>query len=598
MRIFDVPVGQPFPTAFAGFRTALAALDEYGFPVRKSLLGEYPAEAAVLMPAWCGPDHAATITALALTPSERRLHPESEQTFRTLHAAADCVAGALADGGVGLRLVGAGALDVPSVRGLLRLVELVRWRGLGDRVQLTGFARRSALSAYLAERGYPSPEPDQLLARLGGARDEPRAAAPDAAGSPVDTVEQRHFAMMTDEQTASLDRVALAVEVARHGFFQSDLEVMAYAALTGLRLCRPGQAVDGAAITGALRGLGIASSWLDAVEFEVGVLRTAVDVRAFFHKVLGIVRSFRRQNEQALDAFAAVADDEAVSPELRAQAMLYRALTTVKMMRNPVAGRDEAERGLALLDGAGDGDTVERERGWLHNVRALCAFSEGRYGGATRDEKAALNRVAGRSDASSLHLKINLVSNISVLQERAGRPEAALRTWERFANVGNAWDTIFRKHHSYRLAGLALATGDRDRAADRFADSLSACQELDDVFHRAAIGMELGGLALDRPVGGPVDAVAVEHFAGAAEAAQRLGDPYQYALAQVGLALAADRTPGREALTGLCDALTYPRQAARLRDAVEAGDRSALSALIPRPRTKLNRPFDHINLHL
>jgi len=571
----ELCLGQAYPVAFSGFRTVLEALDDHGLTIRQRLLARYPAEATVLTPQWCDAD-GATIASVALTPSERRLHPESEQTFRVLQAAADIVIMALSDHRVPIRLRAAGAADVPSIRGLMRLVEIARFRGLADLITISGLADRSLLSQTLIGQGFEPPEATQLADRLTLAEDTDGHPLPDPPGSGL-------LPRLRDEQADAADRIAIAVEAGRQGFFQSDLEVMAFAALTGLRLCPPDQHIDGVTIADTQRRLGLTSSWTEAVEFEAGVMRGAADVRAFFRKLLGIVRSFRRQNPQAIDEFTKIAEDESVSVELRAQAMLYRALTKVKMMRNPAAGRSEAEQGLSLLDKADTSDTVERERGWLYNVRALCAFSEHDYGNATKDEKAALACVAGKSDTSSLHLKINLVSNISVLQERAGRPAAALNTWERFRNVGTAWDTIFRKHHSYRTAGLALAAGDAERAVEGYSDSLAACDTLDDAFHRAAIGLELGALR---------DPAA--HYRAAIDHANQLGDPYQHALAEAGLALAEGRVPVETERARL--SLTYPRQAGELCAAMQSGDPQRIGALLPKPRTKLNRPFDHINL--
>jgi hypothetical protein len=354
---------------------------------------------------------------------------------------------------------------------------------------------------------------------------------------------------------------------------------MAVAALTGTRLCETVQHIDGPAIVERLTRHGIRSAFAEAMEFEIGILRGTADVRAFFHKVLGIVHSFRRQNEQATAQFERIADDEDVSVEVRAQAVLYSALTRVKMVRDPAAGRTKADEGLALLDRENaSSPQAQRERGWLLNVRALCWFRERELGAATRDEKAALRCVEGHSDSSSVHLKINLISNISVLQERAGRPEAALRTWERFSNVGTGWDIVFRKHHAYRTGGLALVAGDRDRAQAAFEDAMRACGELDDVFHQTAIGLELGQFEL------------------AARAADTLGDPYQYALARTGMALAAGTKPCLDAGKQAKLSCTYPDNADRLAAAIESGEQQRLRALLPTPRTKLNRPFDHVDL--
>lgn len=42
--------------------------------------------------------------------------------------------------------------------------------------------------------------------------------------------------------------------------------------------------------------------------------------------------------------------------------------------------------------------------------------------------------------------------------------------------------------------------------------------------------------------------------------------------------------------------MTRPAAGADLAAAITAGDRERLGSLLPKPRTKLNRPFDHVNL--
>lgn len=598
-REVEAHLADDYPVAFTGVRRVLSAIERAGVRVADRLIEHYPAEASVLLPSDRLPGHSPSLSSVALTPSERRLHPESEQVFRTLAAAADVTVAAIAEHHLSLHLLAAGATDVPSVRGLLRLVELARWRGVDDLLTLSGLDRRSGLAAALDAENVRSPEAEQLAKRIGapglarvvGATAD-SAVVPPGEKAAAQCPEERLLALMRADTEAPTDRIAAAVESIRRGFFRSDLEVMAYAAVTGRDLCRPDLAIDGTGISDALARCGADPDLTDAMEFEVGVMRGTADVRAFFHKILGVVHSFRRQNEQALHWFAHINGDPQVSVELRAQASLYRALTLVKMLKDPASARQEADSALALLRESGvEADTVDRERGWLYNVRALCAFVAKDYRAAMADERAALRCVAGKTDSSSLHLKINLVSNISVLQERGGDPRAALRTWERFSNVGTGWDLIFRKHHSYRRGGLALATGDHETAVAAFEDALDAAARLHDLLHQMVISLELGGLSLRRNAGS-----AAGHYRAALAAADRFGCPYHRALGEVGLALAGGGLP--DAATGkrARRTLTYQRAARTLQAAIEDGDQDRLRELLPYPRTKLNRPFDHVNL--
>ncbi|MFD7659304.1 hypothetical protein ACFV4N_35465 [Actinosynnema sp. NPDC059797] len=528
---------------------------------------------------------------IALSPSERRLHPESEQLFRILDTSTAAIGGVLVEEDFRLDVHDVGACDPATLRGLVRLAERLAWAGAPDRLRLSGHDARSAMGARLAALGHPSPEPVRFAERIGTGR-VPDGPAPERGPAGHGSPEAELLATVFDAGAGAVDRIAHAVESIRRAFFRCDYEVMLLAALTGAELCAPGLRVDGADIDTALTAAGIRSRFADAVEFEVGLLRGSVDVRAFFTKTVGMVHSFRGLHAEALDRFLAIAHDESVSHELRAQASVYAALTRVKMMRDPRAGIAQADEGLALLDAAGaDGDQARRERGWLLNVRALGAFTEGRIRDALGDEMSALACVNDGRDSSSVHLKINLISNLSVLQERTGRYDGALATWLKYLTVGDAWGPMFTKHHAYRRGGLELAAGRPDAATAAYEDAYTAAASLDDRFHRAVIALELGTLHLETD-----RSAALDWFDTAIDAYAELADPHGQALALTGRALATARAPGPEVAAMAAGSITYPDEAAALAARVRTGDVEGLAKALPRPRTKLNRPFDHVNL--
>ncbi|MFG2751761.1 tetratricopeptide repeat protein [Streptomyces xanthophaeus] len=590
--VLDIGLSSPVPVAFDGFRAVVSALDESATKIRGRLLGATPVEAQVLMPAWESAD-ARPLSDLALSPSERRLHRESEQVFRVLDAAARAIADTLVEEDVELRLHDIGAFDVPSLRGLLRLVEHLTWRDGLRRLRLSGPTARSGLAAALAERGTPSPEAALLARRLPGLiADETAPSGAVSRVAPVASPEADLLRSVLDDGGSPVDRIAFAVESIRRGFFRADHEVMARCALVGLELATPGLPLDGTVIEEALVRTGTGSPLADAVEFEVGLLRGPADARAFFRKVLGMVHSFRGDNPQALEAFSRIVEDDAHSVELRAQAALYAALTKVKMLRDPAAGIQQAEEGMELLRRHTTGSSQERREGaWLHNVRALCFFSQGKLREALADEKEALARVADGSDSSSVHLKINLISNISVLQERAGRLDGALATWQKYTSVGSAWGPMFTKHHAYRHGGLALAAGRPEEGLTALETAHEAGVSLSDTFHRAVIATELGGLLRES-----APERAAHWYTAAARASEELADPYGHALALAGRSLAEGRTPPAALAETAASSVTRPAAGADLAAAITAGDRERLGSLLPKPRTKLNRPFDHVNL--
>jgi tetratricopeptide (TPR) repeat protein len=244
----------------------------------------------------------------------------------------------------------------------------------------------------------------------------------------------------------------------------------------------------------------------------------------------------------------------------------------------------------AVAHQSGEEDSIRRERGWWHNLRGLTLFRQGDLGAALNHEKSALECIEGLTDASSIHLRINLVSNISVLQESAGKAHQALQTWNRFENSGFGDQITFVKHHAYRSGGLRVKTGDLAAGLTDLRRSLRYCVELADDFHECEIATEIGGLLLDRGESEP----AAESYAQASAAATRLGDPYRMALSQAGIAAAQGRTLDARIGAVAAGSRTVTERAQILAEACRQG--SDPDALLPRPRTKLNRPFDLINL--
>ncbi|MGW6424854.1 hypothetical protein ACWF82_19435 [Nocardia sp. NPDC055053] len=365
---------------------------------------------------------------------------------------------------------------------------------------------------------------------------------------------------------------------------------MAIVALESLRLL-PGlsEARVATILEAAMRGSDDREA---AIEFEPGILRNASDLGAYFAKVLGIQATFRGDQTSALQWFRRMREvGEGLSPEVRAQSHLYSALTLTKRKRQLSEAVAELEAGFAVLAPvAGEPVSVRRERGWLHNLRGLTFFAEKRHKSAFAQEKQALECLADLDDASSTHLRINLYSNISVLQERSGRPELALRTWERFAGASGADSISFRKHHSYRSAGLKLLVGQSDVALADLDTVLESAKAGTDDFHECEVNLELGGLHLRRS-----DSAAAEyHFVHAEAAARRIGDPYRTAQAMAGRQTAGDSTVTTASVIEIARrSLTHSRAAAELAAELSSG-RVAVESL-PQPRTKLNRPFDLVN---
>ncbi|PPK67101.1 hypothetical protein V5P93_003440 [Actinokineospora auranticolor] len=569
--------------SYTGLRYALSALRAEG-----ATFGDLPArhgaEWAQLFPGEC-PD-APVLDDIALAASERRLHRESEQVYRVLSVAATALCAASVELDRPVLLRGAGGTDLSSLRGVMLAVERAGVTP-GARLGLVD-PRKIRIPAgphadYRHERA-------RCLRRAGvpvGVDDLEfdLAGLPDTAFPPASREGELYF-VATDPDTARVDRLAAALAYARCAFFSANWEGMAIVAKAAVGLLR---GLPDAAVPEVLARSRTADGLAEAIEFETVVLRGVDDLRAFLLKVLGIQAGFRGDQDAALGYFRAMrADAPGLSPELLAQSHLYTALTLSKRKLRLAEAVAELDQGFAAVRATdGEPDSVRRERGWLHNLRGLTLFAERRLVAAFEHEKQALACLDGLTDASSAHLRINLYSNISVLQEKADKTDSALATWEKFKQATGSANAGFGKHHSYRAGGLRLRLGDTAGALADLDNTLAGAAALTDDFHECEVRLELGTWHARQGA----TAVAGEHFELAEAAARRVGDPYRIALALAGTGAVTGRETGVAETAAL--STTHPDRAAALAGAVAAG--SAVLDLLPVPRTKLNRPFDQIN---
>jgi hypothetical protein len=540
--------------------------------------------------------NAGDLAALALSASERRLHRESEQVFRVLAVAAAAVNRGAESLRTSVALRGVGRTDLPSLRGIVRIAEYGAATGVG---RLTV----SAADAVRVLPVFPGPVDTRaervrclqaldLRVTADDLRTDPVGPLPGAAdlGGVADAV---LFAAALDPAASPADRLAAALSYCRVAFYGGNWEGIAVVAAGCLpligRLTRSDvEVLAGSAATG---GDGDDADH-GAIEFEPALLRHPGDVHAYLFKVLGVQASFRGRQDEALGYFRAMRDVEGpISVEIRSQSHLYSALILAKRQQRLPEAVGELQAGFeAVAERSGELASVRRERGWLHNLCGLTLFRQGELVGALEQEKSALACVEGGTDASSVHLRVNLVSNVSVLQESGGRLHQALLTWERFRQEGAAADPTFVKHHAYRAGALQVRSGDVDGGIPRISDSLERCDATADDFHECEIAAELGTLLLSR--GRRAD--AADHFERAGHAAKRLGDPYQMAVAAVGLASASRATVDEQiaSLAGL--SVTRTAQAEALIEGCRRG--AEPQSLLPQLRTKLNRPFDLVNV--
>jgi len=581
--VIEIDISAGPSAGFSGLRRALSTLADAGATFG-DLPERYPGEWEVIGP---GPALPTKLDAIAIPASERRLHRESEYVFRVAVVGAKALSQGSGSLGRPVLVSGAGQTDLPSLRGLFRAAEYQRATGAGtlivppeDAVRIAPFAAgpadfREERARCLRLLGIPVTSGDLVTVAVAGAGVAPR------------NLEGALFGMALDPGAAPRDRIRAALEHGQAAFATGNWEAAAIVASRNLAAASRIGPRDVTAIADTLT-----SDKVQSFELEPAIFGSAADIRAQLLKVLGIQATFRELHDEAVGFFRAMRDtDDRLAPELRAQSHLYSALTLTKRKGSIGEAVAELDAGFAALAGVTDTPSVRRERGWLHNLRGLTHVTGRDLAAAMEEEKAALRCLDGLADPSSVHLKVNLISNVSVLQEKARKFDQALRTWERFLGTAPSPDHRFAKHHRYRAGGLCLTTGNSDAGQARLASSLSSCRALADDFHEYEISAELGSLTLElrRP------AQAAEHFQAASDAAGRLGDPFRMAQARAGLALATGSRPDQATGTLALRSATNAVRAATLADAVRRGSADDIRKALPAVRTKLNRPFDLVN---
>jgi tetratricopeptide (TPR) repeat protein len=594
--VVEIDLGIAQLTGLDGLRELLAALSERSPAAVCSVAHQHQPEWNVLFPG-SFPD-AAPLAVLAATCSERRLHAESEQIFRVIVAAGRAVLAAAAEAEHIVLFRHTAWLDFPTLRAIPHLVERAAVARAPLRLVLTeldlgedqpageGAGERLAIRRRLLT---------SLLAKLGRpvAPGSPVTAAPrrQSTRPPPPNRERGCLAKLVAAASAE-ETVAAALGLMRGSFFSTNYDtgvLAAHRVLAELHRC-PDLDID------HVRAL-VAGMELGDDPGSLGVDASAVidtdSLVSLAHRYLGVVHVFTLDYRTALRHLArATASGAGV---VRARAHLLRALLLIKRIGAVPAGFAEVGAGLAGL--AGDGsDTAAVEAAWLHNVRALGHVQLRELDSAMAEERVAIRLIGKLATTDATHLKVNLVSNVSVLKEYAGQPSAAVQVWRRFSERSTEWGDTFFKHHSYREAGLLVRAGAIEEAIPLLARSYRLAQAAGDDFYRAHLALEQGRLLIDSD-----PSAAMRSFAQAKEHATAVGDPFLLALAIAGAGLASGRlteATRREAAALTQASRSYPQQSAALLAALTSGPDDAVLACLPSVKTKLNRPFHAVRLDL
>lgn len=585
----EIDVGLALPVAFGGLRRILGRLHEFAPEAVEFIAQRSKPEWNELFPGRFA--SASPLVTLANAPSERRLSRDSEQVFRVLQVAAQALLAAAAAINEPIVLRNVYACDLVSLRGLMRAVEWSRLFGWSVPLTLADWDYPHASSSCLVDDRLAAYR-DQIRQRM----DAPLHYSTPAStlllsADEVTTAEARYLMLACDPQAAPVLRVAAALHAVRACFFSTNYAGALFACEQGLEQCTAASSAGPHALAEAFAALTENQSPIVAIEMDQARLNAQPEPAALLWQAVGVVNAFLGDPAAALEAFShgLRAQPEPVSA---ARLHMYRALLLIKRYGNINATIDEVRCGLALVEDS-SAPAALLEQGWLRNVLALAYYRCRNHAQAVAEIKRAIKQVAAADDDYLLHLKLNLISNISALQEGTQRYPEAIIMWQRLMKIGERWGGNFLKHYGYRAAGLHLLAGDIATATTLYTQVYQSTTETQDSYHQQAIAAELGQWHLAEGNA----AEATRWFTRAVESGTAIGDPFRLGESLVGLTLAGDTTDFSAAAAVFRATRSYQPAAAQWLAALAddtPGDR--LAALLPRPNTTLNRPFNLVNI--
>lgn len=540
------------------------------------------------------PEH--PLDELANTPSERRSHRESEQMFRIangigqlLHEALD-VCPVWKSGPLVLLWESLHAADPAS---LLVFRRLSRWANQSG--------SRLLLVATLDRDGVPDAGPlaatepagcfawqDAHRELVTAVREQFLGVDHSTAGKASDEGPGREGTIgsaLGALHAGDVERGAvLAIRAMQPAAFRLNYEAVLL--LAGQVLAAAGQReLDPEALERAWRETEPASYYA-ALEFAVTPPRDGVEVRLAAWHAAGFANSCLLRHESALECYRQ-ALATATTTLQRSRARMYLGLITGKRLARIEEAESHIRRAIADLEEATDPVEV-LERGWLLNVNALMAYRTRRHREAMKMVRRAWQDVKDLKSSEATHLKVNLLSNMTVLYEKTGRLDDAVRNWTKFGVVLRRANELFAKHYRFREGGLLMLAGRLPEALEAYRLSYEQCTATEDPLHARFAAQACAHLA--RRLGNAADAVLWCERAVAA--ARSCGD---HEFLPVGLTALA--TTARQA--GMPDLA----EAART-EAEALGEQLGLPAvredadLLPEPATKLNRPFNLTNTYV
>jgi tetratricopeptide (TPR) repeat protein len=211
---------------------------------------------------------------------------------------------------------------------------------------------------------------------------------------------------------------------------------------------------------------------------------------SFYWKSKGLAYAFHGDFAKAVSCYEKIllhSQDTA----MRTSTYMFLALLSSKRLSAEKQAQLLLEEGFHLAEDL-HGVQKDLEEGWLYNVKALSSFREKNFQEAYTSSNKALKRVKPHQGSDALHLKINIISNISVLFESMKLAEKSLSTWEIFDQfMEKGSNAAFAKVYLFRLGALQVKCGMREEGVKHIEEAYQEALDINDVFHICFITNEL-----------------------------------------------------------------------------------------------------------
>lgn len=288
---------------------------------------------------------------------------------------------------------------------------------------------------------------------------------------------------------------------------------------------------------------------------------------------LGFAHAFSTDFNAARQALE-LSIDFASTPRQSAVSHFHLALVHIKRLKSPVQGRKHIDTALSFLDPTSVPDA--NEMAWLQNLRALSFVEQRDFTSAGKCLQAAIqhNSSVPRS-SDQIHLKLNLLNNISLLEELTGDYVRAIKRYASLEPLMARASRNTAKHWHYRLGGLLVRHGKLEQGLQHLIEAEHCARSSEDLYYSGRICAEI---------------VSIKHALGDIKQAKRWQartNTLQSFLDGARDSSIAEITTGRLPLLGSTVDVLETRLLA-------SGPAPSSPAAV---KTRLNQPFHRINLY-